>query len=291
MEIGFRAHDIGKFDSVESLASTIETFKKQSKIQLALNKVIPSSPKYSEYTPEYITSVRESLAKHGVSVAIVGCYINPVHPDPEERNEQLRRFEISLSLHKEFGCPYIGTETGSLNPDSSYNPLTSEEKVFSTFLSSVERLLKKAESVGATVTLEAVARKNTICSAERMRRVMDTFKSDNLKVIYDPINLTSWLGMAEPDGSVRIKPSAEAIEKAVRHDLDLLAPYVVAVHAKNYVLDSNGWKIGNKALMEGVVDWAVIFKLLREYKIDVPVLLENLNPATLKETLAYLDTI
>ena len=97
--------------------------------------------------------------------------------------------------------------------------------------------------------------------------------------------------MAEPDGSVRLKPSAEAIEKAVRHDLDLLAPYIVAVHAKNYVLDSNGWKIGNKALMEGVVDWAVIFNLLREYKIDVPVLLENLNPATLKETLAYLDTI
>ena len=79
--------------------------------------------------------------------------------------------------------------------------------------------------------------------------------------------------------------------RAVRADLDLLAPYIVAVHAKNYVLDSNGWKIGNKALMEGVVDWAVIFNLLREYKIDVPVLLENLNPATLKETLAYLDTI
>ena len=124
-----------------------------------------------------------------------------------------------------------------------------------------------------------------------MRRVMDTFKSDNLKVIYDPINLTSWLGMEEPDGSVRSKPSKEAVEKAIRHDLDLLAPYIVAIHAKNYILDSNGWKIGNKALMEGVVDWSVIFHLLREYGIDVPVLLENLNPATLKETLAYLNTI
>ncbi len=291
MEIGFRAHDIGKFDSVESLASTIETFKKQSKIQLALNKVIPSSPKYTEYTPEYISSVRETLNAHGVSIAIVGCYINPVHPDEDQREDHLRRFETSLSLHKEFGCPYIGTETGSANPDCSYNPLTFEGKNFSLFLSSVERLLKKAEQYGSTVTLEAVSRQHTICSAERMRRVMDTFKSDNLKVIYDPINLTSWLGMEEPDGSVRSKPSKEAVEKAIRHDLDLLAPYIVAIHAKNYILDSNGWKIGNKALMEGVVDWSVIFRLLREYGIDVPVLLENLNPATLKETLAYLDTI
>lgn len=291
MEIGFRAHDIGKFDSAESLALAIETYKKESKIQLALNKVIPSSPKYSDYTPEYISSVRDALARHGVSVAIIGCYINPVHPDPEARDEQLRRFETSLALNKEFGCPYVATETGSANPDCSYNPHTSEEKYFSILLSSVERLLKKAEETDGIVTLEAVARQHTICSAERMRKVLDTFKSDRLKVIYDPINLTSWLGIPEPDGSVRIHPSAKAVEKAIRHDLDLLNPDIVAIHAKNYILDSNGWKIGDKALMDGVVDWAVIFSLLREYKIDVPILLENLNPATLRETLLYLDTI
>ena len=124
-----------------------------------------------------------------------------------------------------------------------------------------------------------------------MRRVLDTFRSDNLKVIYDPINLTSWLGLEEEDGSVREKPSKEAVERAVRADLDLLAPDIVAIHAKNYVLDSNGWKIGNKPLMEGVVDWSVIFSLLREYGIDVPILLENLKPSTLKETLLYLDSI
>ena len=43
--------------------------------------------------------------------------------------------------------------------------------------------------------------------------------------------------------------------------------------------------------MEGVVDWSVIFSLLREYGIDVPILLENLKPSTLKETLLYLDSI
>ena len=72
MDIGFRAHDIGKFQTVEELAKTIETYKKESKIQLALNKVIPTSPKYTEYTEDYITGVRDTLKKHGVSVAIVG---------------------------------------------------------------------------------------------------------------------------------------------------------------------------------------------------------------------------
>ncbi len=291
MDIGFRAHDIGKFQTVEELAKTIETYKKESKIQLALNKVIPTSPKYTEYTEDYITGVRDTLKKHGVSVAIVGCYINPVHPDESERNEHLSRFEKSLELNKAFGCPYVATETGSCNPDCSYNPETSEEKIFTIFLKSVERLLKKAEEHDAYVTLEAVARKNTISSAERMRRVMDTFKSDHIKVIYDPINLTSWQGIEELDGSVRTTPSHEAVKHKVRHDLDLLAPYIVAIHAKNYVLDQSGWKIGDRPLMEGVVDWADIFSLLREYKIDVPILLENLKPSTLKETLAYLDTI
>ncbi len=282
---------MGKFDSPEELARTIETYKRKSCIQLALNKVIPSSPKYSDYTPEYISSVRDTLGAHGVNVAIVGCYINPVHPDPEKRNEELNRFEISLSLHKEFGCPYVATETGSNNPDSSYNTATFEDRTFSILLSSVERLLKKAESTGATVVLEAVSHKNTICSAERMRRVLDTFKSASLKVIYDPVNLTSWLGIAEPDGSVKAKPSKEATERAIRHDLDLLNPDIVAIHAKNYILDENGFKVGDKPLMEGVLDWKVIFSLLREYKIDTPVLLENFRPETLSQTLSYLDTI
>ncbi len=292
MEIGFRAHDIGKFDSVESLASTIETYKKESKIQLALNKVIPSSPKWTEYTEEYITSVRDTLKRHSVSVAIVGCYINPVHPDEDARAEHLKRFERSLELNKAFGCPYVATETGSANPDCSYNAATSEEKTFTIFLKSVEQLLKKAEDVNACVTLEAVTRQHTICSAERMRRVLDTFRSDHLKVIYDPVNLTSWLGIEELDGSVRAVPSKEAIQRKVRHDIELLSPEkIVAIHCKNYVLDEKGWKIGNKATLEGVIDWSVIFSLLREYKIDVPVLLENLNPSTLRETLLYLDTI
>ena len=125
-----------------------------------------------------------------------------------------------------------------------------------------------------------------------MRRVLDTFRSDHLKVIYDPVNLTSWLGIEELDGSVRAVPSKEAIQRKVRHDIELLSPEkIVAIHCKNYVLDEKGWKIGNKATLEGVIDWSVIFSLLREYKIDVPVLLENLNPSTLRETLLYLDTI
>ena len=288
--IGYRAHDFGSFESAEALGERIESIRPGC-IQLALNKVIPTARPWQEWDEEYISDIAATLHRHGVDIAIIGCYINPVHPDPSAREDHLRRFERNLELHKEFGCRYVGTETGSANPDCSYNPLTFEEENFSLFLSSVERLLRKAEDVGAVVTLEAVSRQHTICSAKRMRRVLDTFRSDNLKVIYDPINLTSWLGIEEEDGSVREKPSKEAVERAVRADLDLLAPDIVAIHAKNYVLDSNGWKIGNKPLMEGVVDWSVIFSLLREYGIDVPILLENLKPSTLKETLLYLDSI
>ena len=287
--IGFRAHDFGTFSSVEDLGKTVSQVRSPSFIQLALGKVIKPSRSWQEWDEEYISGVRDTLASYGVSIAVVGCYINPVHPDGEKRKENIVRFKTSLRLNRAFGCPVVATETGSWTPDISYNVETYTDKVFTILLESVEQMLDEAEKNGCICALEAVSGHHTICSVERMMKVLDTFKSDHLKVVYDPVNLVPVNGIRELDGSYPARASAQAQRRFYTEALDAFSSHICAIHCKDYVLDEKGFKKGNLPALTGVFDWENFFKELRKRGLDVPVLLENHNPATLSQTLSALD--
>ena len=91
-DIGFRAHDFGTFTSAQELAKVVSSIKTPSYIQLALGKVIKPSRGWEDWDEEYISSITADLAAYGVSTAVVGCYINPVHPDEGERETHIKRF-------------------------------------------------------------------------------------------------------------------------------------------------------------------------------------------------------
>ena len=287
--IGFRAHDFGSFPSADALGKTVASFKSPASIQLALGKVIKPSRPWTEWDEEYISSVREDLSRHGVSVAVVGCYINPVHPDEDERRRNVERFCRSLELNRAFGCRIVGTETGSWTSDISYNVETYTEKVFTVFLKSLEQMLKAAEEHDAVCAIEAVSFRHTICSVERMARVLETFRSGHLKVIWDPVNLVPLTGIVETDGSNPARPSAEAQRRFYTEALDAFGDRICAIHCKDYVLQENGLKKGDIPVLTGVFDWKGLAKELEKRSIEVPILLENHNPATLRETLSTLE--
>ena len=288
--IGFRAHDFGSFNSATELGKAISSIvKRDAKIQLALGKVIPSAKKWSEWDEEYISSIRDDLAVYGVSTAVIGCYINPVHPDKDERKKHIERFKRSLQLNKAFGCPIVGTETGSWTKDISYNVETYEEHVFSTLLSSIDEMLTQAIKSDAICAIEPVAYHHTVCSVERMVRVLEKFPDKHLKVIYDPVNLIPQCGITESDGSARRRPSEEAQRKFYTKALDAFGDRICAIHAKDMVLSDQGYKIGDRPILTGIFDWNNFFKELEKREINVPVLLENHNPATLNETLSALS--
>lgn len=196
-----------------------------------------------------------------------------------------------MRFSRAFGCPVVGTETGSARPDCGYDLRTAEPLYFDTLLRSVERLLTTAERYDAIVALEPVAKVHTICSVERMVHVLEKFPSEHLKVIYDPVNLTPWSGIPERDGSVRAVPTREAQETFFRSAFNAFAHRIVAIHAKDYILDENGVKAGDKSLGTGVMDWELFFSLMDEYHVTAPVLLENQNPMTVDQTIARLCTL
>jgi Xylose isomerase-like TIM barrel. len=291
LNIGFRAHDFGKFSTPEDLARAVTNVQSPSPIQLALNKSFPSARPWTEWTDDYIASFIQPLNKAGVTVGVVGAYINPVNPDEDLRRKDIERYKAALSLHKAFGCRLVGTETGSWNIDNSYSRETSSSKVLSIFYRSLDEMLNQAIKSDAICAIEPVAKSHTICSVERTAAMLEKFNDEHLGIIYDPINLLPWIGLTEEDGAQLETPSKAAVLKYVKEGFDAFGSRIVAIHCKDFCLDDKGFKIFTLPAPTGHFDWSVFFSQMRERNIDVPVLLENLNPATVKDNLATLKQL
>ena len=270
--IGVRAHDFGTLPP-EELAAAV-ALPGVSCIQLALSKAVSGVEKDPAILgPAGARSIRDAFSRRGVSIAVLGCYINPVHPDPSARNEALRRFEDHLRAAADFGCRIVGTETGSIEPDCSFHPDTAKESTFRALVDSVRRLARVAEATGpggAIVGIEAVADKNTISSAALMKRLLAEVDSPSVGVIFDPTNLVPNKGVKSQDSFLDECFAA-------------FGDRIVAIHAKDYRMEEGRGgpgKVHPLPAGTGELDWVGFFRRLRAAGKDgVPILLENAGPA------------
>lgn len=277
LQFGLRAHDFGRLPA-EALADALAAFKPAT-IQLALSKALSDAPLHpGSLSPGYARAIREIFARRGIAIAVLGCYINPVHPDSDERNRQLARFEEQLRSAGDFGCPVVGTETGSRNPDCSYHPDTEAPATFDDLCFSIERLVRTAEKTGSIVGVEPVAGQHTISSIEKTQALLNRIDSPALRIIFDPVNLL-------PSGGLR-ETQADFFKRA----FDAFGSHIVAVHAKDFVMEG-GRKIGTLPAGSGSLDYRSLFGLLQAKKPNIDVILENTSPATVEIALNFLGRV
>ncbi len=273
---GIRAHDLGPAE-LHEMARRIEE-KGFSHVHLALYKAFTGlDAGLGKMSPGMGQIVSRALAARGVKVSILGCYINPVHPDEAVRKAQVAHFIEHLRVVREFGCCLVGTETGSPTPDNSPCEGIYSEETFQVFMESLRTMVGAAEKLGALVAIEGVADSHTIHSHERMKRVLDMIPSPNLGIIYDPVNFLPAARASESDDLMR-----EAFE--------LFAPRMLAIHAKDYRMEG-GHKNGNLRAGRGQFNFPLLVELISKHKPMIQVTLENNPPETIDETIRFLDSI
>jgi sugar phosphate isomerase/epimerase len=277
LRIGLRAHDYGAKCLPEELAARLAVYKPAS-VQLALAKVFTNAPPDGSLSPGYARAIRGIFSKQGIAIAVLGCYINPVHPDAGAREKELRRFEEHLRYARDFDCPLVGTETGSRSPDCSYHPNTEKPEVFDLLCVSIERLVSTAEKCGSIVAVEAVADQHTVSSIELMQKLLERFPSPALKVIYDPVNLIPKTGLPETQ-EVFFKRAFEAF-----------GDRIAAVHAKDFCME-NGVKRGTLPAGSGSLDYKTLLPLILRHKPGIDILLENNSPDHVEKTMRFFASL
>jgi L-ribulose-5-phosphate 3-epimerase len=274
MRLGVRAHDFGK-NSAEVMAQKVSEAGFTS-IQLALSKAIDGiDTSYGKLNPGMAFYFKDVFAKKNIQIAVLGCYINPVNPDIDERKRELDRFKEHIRFARDFGCSVVGTETGSLKLNNSYNNDNESEEAFEIFMESLNELVKEAEKFGVIVGIEGV-KSDVISSPQKMKRALDTIGSRNLQVIYDPVNYLSLENYKNQDNLIK-----EAFE--------LFGDSIAIVHAKDFVI-KNG-TIVTTAPGKGELNYELLLKFIKERKPFINILLEDIKEMDMEESMRFIRNI
>ncbi len=270
--IGIRAHDVGTMP-VNELAKAV-SMKGFRSVHLALQKAVTDfDPSLGKMSPGMAKEVKEAFLKENVYISVLGCYINPIHPDIKIRRESIERFKEHIRFARDFGCSVVATETGSMNHDCSYSPENSSSKAFEMIVDSVTELVREAEKFGTFMCIEGVTT-HTVSTPQIMKKVLDRINSNNLQVLFDPVNLLD-------------SKNYEQQHQMIQDSFDLFGDRIIILHAKDFIIED-----GKKVIVpigKGILDYPFLMKLIKKHKPGIEILIENAKPENMEDSRSYID--
>jgi L-ribulose-5-phosphate 3-epimerase len=187
----------------------------------------------------------------------------------------LDRFKEHIRYARDFGCSIVGTETGNVNAEIVYTEDNFSEQPFLEVVESVKELVVEAEKFGVIVGIEGGIN-HPIHTPQRMKRLLDSVPSNNLQVIFDPANFISLHNYQNQ-------------ESVYQEAFDLFGDRIVIMHAKDLLLEENKMKFVPAG--KGLLNYNVIFKLLKDKKPYLNIILEETTVPYIEETVAYINKI
>ena len=280
MQLGIRLHDVNadltpEFKTMEARAGKAreEGF---SCVHLAYSKVFNGvtfdNCALTEGLGRYTRRVFES---EGLDVAVLGCYLNLAHPDPEKLKEIQSRYYGNIRVASVLGASVVGTETGAPNAQYKTDANTHSKEALETFIKGLAPVVECAEKYGVSMAIEPVW-KHIVCSPERARIVLDAIGSRNLRIIFDPVNLLCQENMDQR-------------EEIIAKTIELLADDIAVVHLKDFVPEGNDLK--SIAAGTGMMDYRQILKFMKERKPFIQATLENTSNDNAVQSRLYLQNL
>lgn len=265
MKIGVRAHDYGR----HGVAEYAELLKNEGyeAIQLAIPKAFTGIESYDDITEALCEEIREEFGKRQIEIAVMGCYQDLGNPDETIRRAAVDTFKKCLKFNQILGARVVGSET-------AYPHLSKWEKHqwFPTMMDSLKELRDEAEKLDVWMAIEPVAW-HPLEDVDTLYDILQQLDSDHVKVIFDPANV--------------LEKPAEIQQKAYwKRCFETLGAYIETIHLKDFIVDENGVYVP-KLLGEGDMDYEVLMQWLKT-RPDMPVLREEMNPATAAADLAFM---
>lgn len=259
LNITIRGHDLSEVQTIEDLA---EKTKEQGihTLQLALGLSFPEIPSgTNEINSGMGNYVNRVLEKQEVTVGILSCYINMIHPDLTIREELLTKFEQYLRYASSFGASMVASETGCVLPEIQYTEENFTDEAFAEAVSVIRRLVKAGEKYQMMVGIEP-GLNHPVYSLARVEQLIQAVDSDYLGIILDPTNL-----ITSSDYQEQVQLVEEAFER--------FGEKICAVHLKDFRVEQE--KIVPVNLGDGVIEYTKIKEIIMKNRPYLYVVLEE----------------
>jgi sugar phosphate isomerase/epimerase len=217
--------------------------------------------------------LRDLFARNDVRVAVLGCYHNLATPDSEQLKVTQDIYKTHIRFASLLGCGMVGTETGAVNTEYKPCPENHTDKALAVFVKGLEPIIEYAEKMGVCVGVEPVW-KHIMNTPERTAKVIDHFRSPNLRVILDPVNMLN----AENECHAN---------EIVDEMFDTLGDEIDVIHLKDYIVKDGNLVTRPVTLGEGRFDFSHLFGIIKKRKPFIDVLLEDSLPENVEASKAY----
>ena len=264
MQIGIRLHDVNAGLSPE--LQTMEARGAQARaegfscVHLAFSKVIKGVAFDNCALNEGLAMyTRRVFARNELDVAVLGCYLNLAHPDPDMLRDIQSRYYGHLRVAALLGAGVVGTETGAPNAAYQTDANTHTDEALDTFIRGLAPVVECAEHWGVSVAIEPVW-KHIVYDADRAVQVLRTIASPNLRIILDPVNLL-------------YSGNADQRDRVIGDAIDKLGEHTAVIHLKDFVRE--GDELRAVAAGTGEMDYVPILRFMKERKPYIQATLEN----------------
>lgn len=264
LQVGIRLHDVNTNGSAEEKTMQARAEKARmegfSCVHLAYQKVMGQVCFDDAALNEGLACyTKRVFGQQGLDIAVLGCYLNLAHPDPEELQKIKSRYFGHLRVAALAGCSVVGTETGAPNAQYKLDANTHSKEALDTFIRNLAEVVERAEHWGVSMAIEPVWN-HIVYNADRAVEVLKAVRSPNLRIILDPVNL---LCMENADD--REKIFQDAFEK--------LRDHIAVVHIKDFVRRDG--KLVSVAAGTGEMNYEKLLGMLKQSKPFVQATLEN----------------
>lgn len=219
---------------------------------------------------EKINMVRQCSADYNIRLFGLSGTFNIIYANKED----FKHFSYLLEIAKELSISHITICTGTYSTKNMWSPdpKNQSDEAWDCMLQAIERLLLLAETEKIIIGIEPEP-SNIVSNALAAKRLLNHFDTNFLKIVMDGANLLS--------NSTREK-QAVLLTEAFR----LLADDLICVHCKDFI--SNGKFV---AAGKGDMDYSLYLKLLMETNYNGPLLLHQLEPEEVRDSVDYIRKI
>ena len=208
--------------------------------------------------------IEKAYRSRGLEIQALGVYANLIEPDEAEREKNFRYFADMMRIAQTMNVRMLLSECGSVIVPGKGRDLSAslDERTWPRLVEITRRLIPLAEKHNVTIAIESYFQ-DLLGSATAVRYFMEEINHPRVRALLDPANLLP--------------------HNTVEEMFNALAPYIVALHAKDRKLHVTQGVAAGK----GDVDYRKYIALARKHCPNLPLVLEYVNPKTYQDALTH----
>jgi sugar phosphate isomerase/epimerase len=228
----------------------------------AMPEVIPN---------EAVREIQAAIEATGVHLVGVSATYNMAHPDPKVQRDGLKKLETIAATCPEIKVPLITLCTGTRNTADkwAFHPDNDSRAAWLDMAHSMEKAIVIAEQYDVLLGIEPELA-NVISNPQQAARLLREMGSERIKIIFDPANLFE-------------KAEVPEIKRLIASGIDLLAPHIAMVHAKDRTADGEFAAPG-----KGIIPFDFLIEQLESRGVNCPVVAHGFVEKEAPEVANYL---